>query len=270
MLSEQGKDEKKLCMSTSRYLTFPILRKRTKVNKKQIIVQTISETRIWRRDKSERRLRWQDKEHQLETESTKERFSWVLFKPLFLFQKAVEGLGISLAYHVPSKAQGIPNSVSQHLHPTYCGDFVQEEDFWFVSRVGDDELPDFFPVWIQKVTQELKIIPWCRESTWKNGSHVSVHHLSKWMRALPAVTMVPCNKASSCLSSKQESRAAIGLMHVEPEAPKSLISKQLWITWQVCCGLLLSVFWVWLWCFLHSLLPPPKPYQKDIMARYQI
>lgn len=144
MLSEQGKDEKKLCMSTSRYLTFPIFRKRTKVNTKQLIVQTISEIRIWRRDKSERRLRWQDKEHQLETESTKKRFSWVLFKSLFLFQKAVKGLGISLAYHVPSKAQGIPNSVSQHFHPTYCGDFVQEEDFWFVSRVGDDELPDFF------------------------------------------------------------------------------------------------------------------------------
>lgn len=94
-----------------------------------------------RRDKSVRRLRWQDKEHQLETESAKETFSWVLFKSLFLFQKAVNGSGIFLAYHVSSKAQGILNSVLQHF---YCGDFVQEEDFWFVSRVVDNELPDFF------------------------------------------------------------------------------------------------------------------------------
>lgn len=75
-----------------------------------------------RRNRSIRRLRWQDKEHQLETESAKETFILVLFKSLF--QKAVDGSGISLEYHVPSKAEGIPNSVLQHLHPTYCGDFV--------------------------------------------------------------------------------------------------------------------------------------------------
>lgn len=69
-----------------------------------------------------------------------------------------------------------------------------------------------------------------------------------WMKALPAVTMVPCDKASSCLSSKQETRGAIDLLHMEPEAPKSLITKHLWTTLQVCSGLhglLLSILWDW-------------------------
>lgn len=70
------------------------------------------------------------------------------------------------------------------------------QKLWTMSSLG------FFPVWIQKVTQELKITPWCCESTWKNDSHVSVCHLSKWMRALPAATIVSCNKASSCSPSK--------------------------------------------------------------------
>lgn len=96
------------------------------------------------------------------------------------------------------------------------------------------------------------------------------------MRALPAETMVPCNKASSCSSSRQETRAAIGLLHVEPEAPKSFISGELWTTLQVCSDLhwlLLSIFWDWLWLTVTSynpLLSPPKLCQKNIITRYQI
>lgn len=95
----------------------------------------------------------------------------------------------------------------------------------------DNQLPDFFfPVWIQKDARELKITPFYHESAWKNGSQVLVRHLSKSTRALPEVTMVPRKEASTCSSSKQETRGATGLLHMGPETPKGLISKQLFPT----------------------------------------
>lgn len=86
-----------------------------------------------------------------------------------------------------------------------------------------------------------------------------------WMKALPAVTMVPCGKASSCLSSKQETRGAVGLLHMEPEAPKSLTTKHLWTTLQVCFGLhglLLSIFWDW-----TVMLPTPVTCSPQIVPK---
>lgn len=117
MLSEQGKDEKELCMSISRYLTFPAFKK-----KDQSWQETADCPNNFRdkgmkerRDKSVGKLR-QGKAYEFETESAKEIFLWVLFKSLFQFLKGANGLRISLAHHVPSKAQRIPNSVLQHLH----------------------------------------------------------------------------------------------------------------------------------------------------------
>lgn len=122
----------------------------------------------------------------------------------------------------------------------------------------------FFPVWIQKVTQELKITPWSCESTWKNGSHVSVCHLSKWMRALPAVTIVPCNKASSCSSSKWDQGshrlAAYGTRGTKELYIKTAldnITGLLWLAWAAAFNLL----------ELTVILPTPITFTPQIMPK---
>lgn len=49
------------------------------------------------------------------------------------------------------------------------------------------------------------------------------------MRSLSAVTMVPHNKASTSSSSKRETRGATDLLHMGSEAPKGLISKEIFL-----------------------------------------
>lgn len=93
-------------------------------------------------------------------------------------------------------------------------------------RTCEQSAPRFF--YTRVVVQELEITPFYHKSAWKNGIQVSIRHLSKSTWVLPSVTMVPCSKASTCSSSKRETRGVVvgatGLLHMGPEAPSTKVS----------------------------------------------